>query len=137
MTERKPPSVSFESWVDRQIREAEERGAFARLEGAGKPLPDLEQPYDELWWIKQKMVREGIATLPPTLALRKEVEDALAALPEAPSERVVRATVEDLNDKIRKILRRPPPGPPLGLQPLDPDEVVRDWRERRATADDA
>ena len=31
MTERKPPGVSFESWVDKQIREAEARGEFAEL----------------------------------------------------------------------------------------------------------
>ena len=33
MTERKPPGVSWESWIDRQIREAEERGAFADPRG--------------------------------------------------------------------------------------------------------
>ncbi|WNI16501.1 DnaJ family domain-containing protein [Actinacidiphila sp. ITFR-21] len=41
MTERKPPGVSFESWTDKQIREAEARGAFADLPGVGKPLPAL------------------------------------------------------------------------------------------------
>jgi hypothetical protein len=85
MTERKPPGVSFESWTDKQIRDAEARGDFARLPGAGKPLPaDVEQPYDELWWIKRKMAREGLTVLPPTLALRKEAEDALAAALRAP-----------------------------------------------------
>jgi hypothetical protein len=27
---------------------------------------------------------------------------------------------------------KPPPGPPLGLKPYDVDEIVREWRERRA-----
>ena len=49
MTERKPPGVSFETWADKQIREAEERGAFEGLTGKGKPLPSLNAPYDELW----------------------------------------------------------------------------------------
>jgi Domain of unknown function (DUF1992) len=40
MTERKPPDLSFTSWIDRQINEAAERGAFDNLPGAGKPLPD-------------------------------------------------------------------------------------------------
>lgn len=31
MSERKPPGLSWESWIDKQIREAEERGAFANL----------------------------------------------------------------------------------------------------------
>ena len=39
MSERKPRGVSFESWVERQVREARERGAFDDLPGAGKPLP--------------------------------------------------------------------------------------------------
>ncbi|MEU6124142.1 DUF1992 domain-containing protein [Streptomyces sp. NPDC047123] len=130
MTERKPPGVHFESWIDRQIREAEQRGDFAALPGRGKPLPDGPAPYDEMWWIKQKMAREGLSSLSPTLALRKEAEDTLAAAADAPSERVARRLVTELNDKIREALRLPPPGPPLGLSPYDVDEVARDWRER-------
>ncbi|MEV0636017.1 DUF1992 domain-containing protein [Streptomyces sp. NPDC050619] len=133
MTERKPPGVPFESWVDKQIREAESRGDFARLPGAGKPLPqEAETPYDELWWIKRKMAREGLSVLPPTLALRKEAEDTLAAALQAPTERIVRKLVEDINVKIREVMFKPPPGPPLGLKPYDVEEVVRQWRERRA-----
>ncbi|MEG3626472.1 DnaJ family domain-containing protein [Streptomyces poriticola] len=133
MTERKPPGVDFESWVDKQIREAESRGEFDGLAGAGKPLPsDVDATYDELWWIKRKMAREGVSVLPPALALRKEAEDALAAAADAPSERIVRKTVEELNAKIRDMLLKPPPGPPLGLQPYDVEEVVDRWRERRS-----
>ncbi|GAT83553.1 molecular chaperone DnaJ [Streptomyces sp. F-3] len=47
MTERKPPGIPFESWVDRQIREAQQRGEFDRLPGAGRPLPD-DRSYEEL-----------------------------------------------------------------------------------------
>ncbi|MEU6341409.1 DUF1992 domain-containing protein [Streptomyces sp. NPDC046977] len=130
MTERKPPGVPFESWVDHQIRDAAERGAFEDLPGAGRPLPSLDEPYDELWWIRQKMAREGLSPLPPALALRKEAEDALAKAREAPSERLVRAILDGVNDKIRAALRMPPPGPPLGLRPFDVDQVVAEWRER-------
>ncbi|XVV34817.1 DUF1992 domain-containing protein [Streptomyces sp. CA-100214] len=133
MTERKPPGVDFESWVDRQIREAEARGEFERLSGAGKPLAtEMESTYDELWWVKRKMAREGFSVLPPALALRKEAEDALEAALKAPSERVVRRIVEAVNVKIRDMLLKPPPGPPLGRKPYDVDEVVGQWRERRA-----
>ncbi|PBC64125.1 molecular chaperone DnaJ [Streptomyces sp. Tue6028] len=132
MTERKPPGVSFESWIDKQIREAQARGEFAELPGAGKPLPHgNDTSYDEMWWIKQKMAREGLSVLPPTLALRKEAEDALAAAAAAPSERVVRRIVEDINVKIRDVMFKPPPGPPLGLKPYDVEAVVREWREAR------
>ncbi|MFE9923938.1 DUF1992 domain-containing protein [Streptomyces sp. NPDC005774] len=136
MTERKPPDVSFETWVDKQIRDAESRGDFARLPGAGKPLPrDLETPYDEMWWVKRKLAREGYSVLPPTLALRKEAEDALEAAYAAPSERIVRRILTEINVKIRDMMYKPPPGPPLGKKPYDVEDVVRQWRERRAGAD--
>lgn len=131
MTERKPPGITFESWVDKQIREAAERGEFKDLAGFGRPLPDDSAPYDELWWIKDKMHREGLSALPPTLALRKEAEDALAKIAQASSEPQVRRIVGEINEKIAATLRRPPPGPPLNLKPLDADAVVRDWRARR------
>ncbi|MFF7897504.1 DUF1992 domain-containing protein [Streptomyces sp. NPDC088817] len=134
MTERKPPGVAFESWVDKQIRDAQGRGEFDRLPGAGKPLPD-DTTYDELWWVKRKMSREGLSYLPPTLALRKQAEDALAAALAAPSERVVRAVIADINTKILDMMVKPPPGPPLGLKRYDVEEVVQAWRTRRAAAE--
>jgi hypothetical protein len=96
-------------------------------------LPEgTDTSYDELWWIKQKMAREGLAVLPPTLALRKEAEDALAAAYAAPSERIVRKILTDVNVKISDMMFKPPPGPPLGMKPYDVEDVVRQWRERRA-----
>ncbi|MFI7007228.1 DUF1992 domain-containing protein [Streptomyces sp. NPDC050145] len=133
MTERKPPGVSFESFVDHQIRDAQRRGDFSSLPGAGKPLdtsPDTL--YDENWWVKQKLAREGISVLPPSLELRKEAEDTLAAITSAPSERVVRTRMTELNAKIRDMMFKPPPGPPLGLKPYDVDEIVERWRQARA-----
>ena len=35
--------------VERAIREAEARGEFANLPGAGKPLPGLDRPAGEDW----------------------------------------------------------------------------------------
>ncbi|MET8975861.1 DUF1992 domain-containing protein [Streptomyces sp. NPDC004539] len=134
MTERKPPGVPFDSWVDRQIQDAQARGEFDGLTGAGKPLPaGVDSSYDELWWIKRKMAREGLSALPPALALRKEAEDALAAALAAPSEFTVRKILTDVNVKIRDMMFRPPPGPPLGKKPYDVEAVVEEWRERRRT----
>ncbi|MET4660747.1 DnaJ family domain-containing protein [Streptomyces fungicidicus] len=135
MTERKPPGVDFESWVDKQIRDAEARGEFEQLAGVGKPLPrEVESTYDELWWVKRKMAREGFSVLPPALALRKEAEDALEAALAAPSERIVRKILTEINAKISEMMFKPPPGPPLGKKPYDVEDVVRQWRERRAAA---
>ncbi|MGM0345227.1 DUF1992 domain-containing protein [Streptomyces sp. Adlamb9] len=134
MTERKPPGVPFESWVDRQIQDAQARGEFERLPGVGEPLPaEVDSTYDELWWVKRKMAREGLAVLPPALALRKEAEDALTAAYAAPSERMARKIIEDVNVKIRDMMFKPPPGPPLGKKPYDVEDVVREWRRLRET----
>jgi hypothetical protein len=35
VSERKPPGVSWESWVDKQIREAQDKGEFDDLPGHG------------------------------------------------------------------------------------------------------
>ncbi|WP_328629129.1 DUF1992 domain-containing protein [Streptomyces sp. NBC_00353] len=134
MTERKPAGVSFESWVDKQIREAEQRGDFSQLPGFGKPLPGIDRPYDETWWIKAKMQREGVSMLPPSLALRKEAEDTRAAVSEARSEAEVRRMLTAVNEKIEAAIRRPPPGPLLNMRPFDIDAVVEEWRAERGSA---
>ncbi|MFH8757011.1 DUF1992 domain-containing protein [Streptomyces atroolivaceus] len=131
MTERKPAGVSFETWVDRQIREAEERGAFADLPGAGKPIPGLGRPYDANWWIKAKMEREGLSALPPSLMLRKAAEDARQEASRARSEAEVRRILTEVNESIRQALARPPEGPPLNLEPFDIDAVVGEWHAER------
>ncbi|ANW17097.1 DUF1992 domain-containing protein [Streptomyces clavuligerus] len=133
MTDRKPPGVSFQSWVDQQIHAAEARGEFAALPGAGRPFDEaIEAPYDEQWWIKRKMAREGLSSLPPTLALRKEAEDALEAAWAAPSAEAARRIVAAVNPRIREMMLKPPPGPPLGLKPYDLDAIAREWHARRA-----
>ena len=133
MTERRPPGIGFGTWVERQIREATERGEFDNLPGAGKPIADLDKPHDELWWVKQKLRREHLSWLPPTIALRKEAEEALLAAARAGSEDQVRRIVADINRKILEGNRKAASGPPLNLMPFDVERVVRTWRERRAS----
>ncbi|MEU2247919.1 DUF1992 domain-containing protein [Streptomyces sp. NPDC019224] len=134
MTERKPAGVGFESWVDQQIRASEQRGDVSRLPGFGKPIEALSAPYDEAWWIKAKMRREGVSVLPPALALRKEAEDAVAGLPEIRTEAGVRRVLAEVNEKIHEAVRRPPPGPLLNLRPFDVEALVEEWREARAAS---
>ena len=77
MTERKPAGVSWESWVEEQIRDAMERGEFDDLPGARKPLPGIDRPHDDMWWVREKLKRENLSFLPPALAVRKELEEVL------------------------------------------------------------
>src|SRR5207244_6943339 len=80
MTERKPPGKSWESWIDEQIRHAHDDGAFDNLRGAGKPLPDIDKPYDPDWWMKQLVRREQISILPPALELLRKVETEMKTI---------------------------------------------------------
>jgi hypothetical protein len=130
MTERKPPGVSWEGWIDRQVREAQERGEFDDLPGAGKPLDDLDRPRDELWWVKQLLRREDLAVTPPTLALRKAIEGARATIAVQTSEEKVRKIVTELNSQIVKVNRTAVSGPPSTFMPFDVEEVVARWKAR-------
>jgi hypothetical protein len=120
----------YESWMDKQIREATERGEFDNLPGSGKPLPNRNELYDEDWWLKQWIAREGITgdtALPTTLRLRREIEDIQKAAARKTSERDVRDLVEDLNRRIVDAIRGRVDGPPVPLRRVDADAVVRSW----------
>jgi hypothetical protein len=128
MTERKPPGVSFETWIDRQVRESIDRGEFDDLPGAGKPIPGIDRPHDEMWWVKEKLRRENVSMLPPTLVLRKEVEQALNAAATSNSELKAAQIVGEINEKIRRANSRPLDGPPLNLAPYDVERILEHWR---------
>lgn len=131
MTERKPPGVSWETWIERQIREGMERGEFDGLPGQGKPLEGVDESRDELWWIRDKLRREGADFLPPTLALRREVEVARERIAAAGTEAEVRRLVGAINERIVKVNSRATAGPPSTVARLDEEDEVRRWHERR------
>ena len=131
MTERKPTGQSFESFVERQIKEAQARGEFDKLPGAGKPLPDLDKPYDELWWVKNLMAREQLSVLPATLQLKRDVERGLEQAFALSNEAGVRQAIKLLNLKICQANRAAHAGPATSLHILEADEVVREWRKRK------
>jgi hypothetical protein len=62
MTERKPPGRSFTSWIDQQINEAEERGSFDNLPGAGKPLPPGTRLESTVAVIRDRVKPRGLPT---------------------------------------------------------------------------
>ncbi|MEU5841384.1 DUF1992 domain-containing protein [Rhodococcus sp. NPDC047139] len=132
MTERKRWDLTFETWIERQIRVAQERGDFDDLPGYGKPIPDHGD--DELWWIKSYLAREGLSTealLPPELQLRREIERLPGTVGSAPSEKVVREIVADLNRRIADCLRFPS-GLPVPIHKVDAEEAVEVWKAERA-----
>lgn len=122
----------YESYLDRQIREAAERGEFDNLPGTGKPLPNRGELHDEEWWLKALIAREGISSvLPTTLALRREREDLPATLAQARTAERVRELVTDFNRRVLQALRCPVDGPAVVLRTVNVDEAVAQWRAAR------
>ena len=134
MTERKPQGMTFETWVEQQIRRAHDEGAFDGLSLAGKPLPrrDREKSSYEwaLEWARREEGEVG-AMLPTGLALRKEREDLPALLARQTSEDAVRALVVAHVERVDQYYRRPVEGVwvPVGMP--DVEEMVAEWRRTR------
>jgi hypothetical protein len=131
---RKPPGTPFEDWVERQVREAQERGDFDHLPGAGAPLRGLDREFSAEQWAADKARREGYdvsAMLPPALALRREREVLLRDVGRLGREPVVREVVADFNDRVRELYRRPADGPLVVVALLDEEAVLEAWRAAR------
>lgn len=127
---------SHEGWVDRQIREATERGDFDDLPGAGRPLRLIEDR-DPDWWVKGMIAREGLDTadaMPPALQLRREAAGYPDSLADETSEANVRELLRDYNRRVLEERRRPSFGrhsPPIAPT-VDVDDMVEGWRVLRA-----
>ena len=127
--------AGYESWIDRQIREAQERGEFDNLRGAGEPLKGLDGRHDENWWIKGLLERENLRPpLPGSLLLRKQAREIGEFVADCTTEDQVRELVQDLNSRILDARRRGIDGPTIVIADVDADRVVREWRERRAAS---
>ena len=136
MTERKPPGMGFTSWIDQQVSEAQRRGAFDNLAGAGRPLPKRSQADDGQAWLREYLRREGVSTdelLPTPLRLRKEVEGLAEAAPGMSSEQEVRDVAAELNRRIAA-WRRIPLGPPIFVPLVNTEAMVTRWREAHPAA---
>ena len=136
MTERKPQGMGFTSWVDQQIADAERRGVFDDLPGAGKPLnlkPGGED-YGEAW-VRDYARREGVQPdefLPTPLRLRREIEKLTEEVGEFRSEAEIREVAGDINRRIVE-WRRIPVGPPVHVRLVNADDLVARWRAAQAT----
>lgn len=131
--EGRPGMDRLESLVEQRIREAQERGEFDNLPGAGRPLPVLDDPDDPDWWVKGMIRREGLDlsdALPPVVALRKEAAGFPESLGGIRTEQGVREVLEDYNRRVRLDRLRPAVGPfpPMLARTVDVEEVVAQWR---------
>ena len=135
MTDRKPPGMSFQTWVDHQISQSIARGEFEHLAGAGKPLRGLEREETAYDWAVAKARREGVDTaamLPPGLALRRERDQLPARAARLRSEAQVRDLAEDYNARVAAFWRRPQESRWAAVPGMaDVDALVAGWRESR------
>ena len=140
MTARKPPGMSFETWVEHQIAQAQARGEFDGLAGAGKPLPRRSADETAYDWVVAKARKENLdlfAMLPPGLALRRERDLLPERAARLLSEAEVRALVEDYNARAQAFWRQPQESrwsPVPGL--TDVEALVDQWRRTRPPAPD-
>jgi hypothetical protein len=135
MTERRPAGHTFESWVDKQIREAAERGEFDNLPGTGKPIPGQGRPDDENWWLREYLRREAVpaeSLLPKSLRLKLEAERLPDTVRNLRTEQDVRSAVADLNARIRDWVRFPE-GPRVALSTVDAESIVEAWLAGRTS----
>lgn len=120
--------LTWDRLAEERIQAAQAEGLFDQLPGFGKPIPGIDEPHDELWWVKDKLKREQLSSLPPALAIRLDVEKTVAQISQLPTECEVRTAVAALNERIRKASFAVVWGPPVDIMPLDPDEIVNHWK---------
>ena len=121
--------------VERQIRDAQARGAFDDLPGAGKPL-NLGNSNDPDWWVKGLIEREQLdmsGALPSAAQLRKEAESYPASLVDVVREATVREILADFNHRVKQDRLRPNVGaaPQIIAPTVDVDDIVRQWQRLR------
>lgn len=127
---RKPQGLGWESFVERRIREAQAAGAFDNVPGHGRPIPGIDEPLEDDWWVKQKLREEGVNVLPPILEARLDRERTLESLAAIRTESEVRRVLAALNDRLLKALKSPAAGPSAGVPPVDIDATIERWRTR-------
>ncbi|HEU5360678.1 MAG TPA: DnaJ family domain-containing protein [Candidatus Deferrimicrobiaceae bacterium] len=122
----------FEIIAEERIREAIEKGEFANLPGAGKPLrleDDSMVPEDLR--IAYKILKNA-GCIPPELELRKEILTLRDLLRTAEDENAKRGAVRELNAKLLKlnVLRKRTVN--LDDFPEYRDRILRKWSDRKA-----
>jgi len=121
-----------QTWVDLQIRQAQERGAFDDLPGAGKPIEGLGAEHDPDWWLKKLIARERVTgVLPEALQLRKDDLELDALLDRQPNETFVRRELESFNSRVVRARMQLQGGPPVITRTREVDAEVSAWQERR------
>lgn len=73
MSNKRRQKLSWDAMVEDRIRQAQEEGQFDDLPGFGKKCPAIDEPYDEFWWVRRFLQREGLTTLPDGFKPQRDV----------------------------------------------------------------
>jgi hypothetical protein len=129
MSDKRKP-INWTSVAEDQIRQAQAAGEFENLPGFGQPIPGIDEPYDENWWVKEKLRRERISALPPALEIARDKERTVAAIAKLTSESEVRRALAALNERIRRAHFSCTWGPSCNTVPVEVEPFVQDWKSR-------
>lgn len=126
-----------QTWVDQVVQQAQRRGDFEDLPGAGKPLQQIDSHTDPDWWVKGWVQRERLDltdAMPTVMRLRREKATFPDALFELGTEEEVRRRVEDFNTRVLEDRQKPHTGPhsPPIVGRVDIEQMVQQWREHRS-----
>ncbi len=134
MTERKPPRMETQDWVEAQIKQAQAGASSTNLRrcraSRSRSWPIRTTPD---WWVKDFIRREKIEAdvlLPPIVQLRKEKARSREKVATMRTETEVRDYLEDLNKRILLQIRDAT-GVVIPVGKTDEDAVLREWREDR------
>jgi hypothetical protein len=116
--------IEHEPWIERTLREAVAAGHFDEIEGRGRPIADLDEPYDANWWARRWWERNR--ALEEAGALAADVQRRLPFIMARAGEEAVRAGLEELNEEIEAAA--------VGahVDALDVESMLADWRTRRS-----
>jgi hypothetical protein len=99
-----PSDPQYFDPVERQIREALERGEFEGLPGAGKPIPDLDRQYEPSWWAKRLVERTRLED--EAAELRRVVRREKPLLKESADPEAAARRIDELNQAIAALNAR-------------------------------
>ncbi len=121
-------SKRFESYPDRLVREAMERGDFAHNPLHGKHIP-LGRAGQNKPWIVERLEHEDLSGIvPEPVLLRREKQALATTLADVPTEAEAREIIEALNERIRRQTMNPTTGPRIVVSLVDVESAIRTWQ---------
>ena len=69
MSDGRKRALNWQMLAEERIQDALASGEFDNLPGLGQPIPGIDEPPDELWWVRQKLRREGLSIKPTSVPI--------------------------------------------------------------------